>query len=90
MEFVRRQTTRMIDPESGYDDPEEGNRIEEAALRINNKVNPRAKPTRNYLNENVSEIIMKALYELDQCRPENPVEFFAYYLLKHNPEVNSS
>ena len=87
MEGLRRQTMRQIDPECGYDDPEEGNFAEEAALRISNKINPRAKPTRNYLNDNVSEIVLKALYELDQCRPENPAEFFAYYLLKHNPEV---
>ena len=37
------------------------------------------------MNENLSELVMKGLYELNQCRPENPVEFFAYYLLKHNP-----
>ena len=89
MENIRRQTARYIDPESGYEDPEEGARAEEAALRISNKINPRARPTKDYLNETVSEIILKALYELDQCRPENPVEFFAYYLLKHNPEVNN-
>lgn len=86
MEGLRRQTLRQIDPESGYDDSEEGARAEEAAMRISNKINPRARPTRNYLNDTVSEIILKALHELDQCRPENPVEFFAYYLLKHNPE----
>lgn len=89
MEHLRRQTVRMIDPESGYDDPEEGNKAEEAVMRISNKINPRAKPTRNYLNDTVSEIILKALYELDQCRPDNPVEFFAYYLLKHNPKHNN-
>lgn len=86
MEGLRRQTIRQLDPESGYDDAEEGNKAEEAALRISNKINPRARPTRAYLNDNVSEIILKALHELDQCRPENPVEFFSYYLLKHNPE----
>ncbi|OMJ91355.1 hypothetical protein SteCoe_6151 [Stentor coeruleus] len=89
MEHLRRQTVRMIDPESGYDDPDEGNRAEEAVIIISNKINPRAKPTRNYLNDNASEIILKALYELDQCRPDNPVEFFAYYLMKHNPKHNN-
>lgn len=89
MESIRRQTMRYIDPESGYEDQEEGSRAEEAALKISNKINPRARPTKDYLNETVSEIVLKALYELDQCRPENPVEFFAYYLLKHNPEVNN-
>jgi protein dpy-30 len=87
MDNRRRNTIRQIDPESGYDDPEEGLRAEEAAMKISNKINPRARPTRNYLNDTVSEIVLKALFELDQCRPDNPVEFFAYYLLKHNPEV---
>lgn len=86
MELLRKQTMRSIDPESGYEDPEEGNKAEEAVLKISNKINPRAKPTRDYLNDTISEIVLKALYELDQCRPDNPVEFFAYYLLKHSPK----
>lgn len=28
---------------------------------------------------------MKALTEVCEARPENPLEFVAYYILKHNP-----
>ena len=34
---------------------------------------------------------MRALQEVCEARPENPLEFVAYYLLKHNPnrkEIN--
>ena len=31
------------------------------------------------------ELLLRALHDLDQIRPEDPLEFFAYYLLKHNP-----
>ncbi|CAG9331066.1 unnamed protein product [Blepharisma stoltei] len=81
---MKSKSMRMIDPECGYDNPEEGLKAEETAQRINNKLNPKIMPTRTYLNSTVSEIVLKALSELDQCRPSNPVEFFAYYLLKHN------
>ena len=28
---------------------------------------------------------MKALSEVCKARPDNPIEFVAYYILKHNP-----
>ena len=83
----RTRSLRMIDPEAGYDDPEAGARAEEIALSIDTSINPRAMPTRNYINDNLSELILKGLSELEQCRPENHAEFFAYYLLKHNPNT---
>mmetsp|Transcript_11817 Transcript_11817/g.17291 ORF Transcript_11817/g.17291 Transcript_11817/m.17291 type:complete len:97 (-) Transcript_11817:198-488(-) len=86
---TKTKTLRALDPESGYDDPQEGLRAEEIALRLNNKLNPKVLPTREYLDSEVSELVMKALHDLDQVRPENPVEFFAYYLLKHNPNAQA-
>ena len=29
---------------------------------------------------------MKALTECAKARPDNPLEFVAYYILKHNPD----
>ena len=84
-QFVKARSLRMIDPEAGYDDPIAGARAEEIALSIDTSINPRALPTRNYINDNLSELIIKGLHEVHQCRPENPAEFLAYYLLKHNP-----
>ena len=78
-------SVRILDPESAYDDVEEGLAAEKLANTVDNSINPRILPTRAYLDTAVSELLLKALYDLDQCRPEDPVEFFAYYLLKHNP-----
>ena len=39
-----------------------------------------------YLEATVTPTVMKALQEVCEARPENPLEFVAYYLLKHNPD----
>lgn len=85
--ILRGKSIRSIDPESGYDNPEEALSAEEQALLIDTSISPKVLPTRDYINSTLSEVILKGLHELDVCRPENPVEFFAYYLLKHNPNT---
>ena len=42
-------------------------------------------PTKIYLEATVVPTVMRALQEVCEARPENPLEFVAYYLLKHNP-----
>ena len=37
------------------------------------------------MEQTISPTVMKALSELCRARPENPIEFVAYYILKHNP-----
>ena len=83
-------SVRILDPESAYDDVEEGLAAERLANTVDNSINPRILPTRAYLDSSVSDLLLKALYDLDQCRPDDPVEFFAYYLLKHNPLAKKS
>ncbi len=41
--------------------------------------------TRDYLDTTFSDILLRACDALSKCRPEDPVEFLAYFLLKHNP-----
>lgn len=41
---------------------------------------------RAYLDQTVIPIVLKALTEMTQKRPDNPIEFVANYLLKNNPE----
>ncbi len=77
------RSQRILDPESDYDDPMEGRTAEKIASEVQTQINFRALPTRAYINATVAETVLKALSELDKCRPDNPVEFFAYYLLKH-------
>ena len=42
-------------------------------------------PTKAYLEATIVPTVMKALTEVCEARPENPLEFVAYYILKHNP-----
>ena len=44
-----------------------------------------ALPTKMYLDQTVVPTVMMALQEVCEARPENPLEFVAYYILKHNP-----
>ena len=54
--------------------------MSQSSLHIN------ALPTKMYLEKTVTPTVMKALQEVCEARPENPLEFVAYYLLKHNPD----
>ena len=40
----------------------------------------------HYLQSNVMPLLLKSMGELAKVKPENPIEFIAKYLLKHNPE----
>ena len=42
-------------------------------------------PTKAYLEATIIPTVLRALTEVSQARPDNPLEFVAYYLLKHNP-----
>jgi hypothetical protein len=74
-----------LDPEGGYEDPDEGFRAELAAMTGLPRVNVNALPTKAYLEATITPTVMRALHEVCHARPENPLEFVAYYLLKHNP-----
>ena len=51
------------------------------------KINVNALPTQAYLDATVVPTVMRALHEVCQARPDNPLEFVAYYILKHNPHA---
>lgn len=42
-------------------------------------------PVRTYLDETVVPVMMQALAAVSRERPEDPVDFVAQYLLRHNP-----
>ena len=49
------------------------------------RINVNALPTQAYLEATIVPTVMRALHEVCNARPENPLEFVAYYILKHNP-----
>lgn len=54
------------------------------------KINVNALPTQAYLEATIVPTVMRALHEVCHARPENPLEFVAYYILKHNPNRKSA
>lgn len=45
-------------------------------------------PSRNYLMKFVMPTLTKAMHECTKVRPEDPVDFIAEYLFKHNPQFD--
>ena len=56
-----------------------------AAMTGQPKVNVNALPSKAYLEATIVPTVMRALHEVCHARPDNPLEFVAYYILKHNP-----
>lgn len=48
------------------------------------------KPLRPYLEENISEVLQKALKELDEKRPDNPLEYLGKYLISYAERTGQS
>ncbi|GLC61486.1 hypothetical protein PLESTB_001761800 [Pleodorina starrii] len=69
--------------------PEAVKAAEKAAVGVHKKINLAAVPIRQYLEATVVPVLMQGMQALCKERPDNPVEFLAYYLLSHNPQPNS-
>ena len=80
------QRAQYLDPEGGYADAKAGFEAEKKAVMGVPPLHVNTLPTKMYLDATVTPTVMKALQEVCEARPENPLEFIAYYLLKHNPE----
>ena len=74
-----------LDPEGGYPNAEVGRVAELAAMTRQAPVSVNQLPTKQYLESTITPTVLKALTEVAAARPDNPLEFVAYYLLKHNP-----
>ena len=75
-----------MDPEGGYSNPSLGLMAEKKAMMSTAPLHINALPTKMYLDATVTPTVMAALQEVCEARPENPLEFVAYYILKHNPD----
>ncbi|KAG2492338.1 hypothetical protein HYH03_009288 [Edaphochlamys debaryana] len=69
--------------------PEAVKAAEKAAIGVHKKINLAAAPIRQYLEATVVPVLMQGMQALCKERPDNPVEFLAYYLLSHNPQPNT-
>ena len=73
-----------LDPQGGYADEEVGRQAELAAMTKQAPISQNNLPTKAYLEQSITPTVMKALSEVCKARPDNPLEFVAYYMLKHN------
>ncbi len=77
-----------IDPDTAFDDEAEGLSAEKRALNFINENHVNILPTREYMERTLLKPLLQALTIAGKERPDNPVEFVAYYLLKHNPKAD--
>lgn len=58
----------------------------QATVSTTNREKLLALPTRSYLDETVVPVMMQALAAVARDRPEDPIDYVAHFLLKHNPK----
>mmetsp|Transcript_19699 Transcript_19699/g.35073 ORF Transcript_19699/g.35073 Transcript_19699/m.35073 type:complete len:106 (+) Transcript_19699:122-439(+) len=68
-----------------YPNPREGMAAEKLATEERPAPGMHDIPLRQYLDSYVIPTLLPGLNTVAEERPENPVEYLAYYLLKNNP-----
>merc|ERR1719247_3297976 len=68
-----------------YPAPREGLAAEKLATEVRPPLGMHDIPLRQYLDTYVVPSLLPGLNTVAEERPDNPVEFLAYYLLKNNP-----
>merc|ERR1719235_703201 len=68
-----------------YANPREGVAAEKIAVEARPQPGMHDIPLRQYLDTYVVPTLLPGMNHVAEERPDNPVEFLAYYLLKNNP-----
>eukprot|EP00930_Biecheleria_cincta_P007642 TRINITY_DN108889_c0_g1_i1.p1 TRINITY_DN108889_c0_g1~~TRINITY_DN108889_c0_g1_i1.p1 ORF type:complete len:105 (+),score=24.89 TRINITY_DN108889_c0_g1_i1:82-396(+) len=68
-----------------YPNPREGLAAEKLAMQERPPLDMHDMPLRQYLDTYVVPTLLPGMNACAEERPENPVEWLAYYLLKNNP-----
>eukprot|EP00287_Rhodomonas_sp_CCMP768_P012714 CAMPEP_0196719824 /NCGR_PEP_ID=MMETSP1091-20130531/2751_1 /TAXON_ID=302021 /ORGANISM="Rhodomonas sp., Strain CCMP768" /LENGTH=93 /DNA_ID=CAMNT_0042060889 /DNA_START=177 /DNA_END=458 /DNA_ORIENTATION=- len=71
---------------SAPENPDQAALAEKAATEAQEKIDAQALPIRTYLDQTVVPILLQGLSDLVKTRPDDPVEYLAAYLMKHNPK----
>eukprot|EP00656_Telonema_subtile_P005694 TRINITY_DN1259_c0_g1_i1.p2 TRINITY_DN1259_c0_g1~~TRINITY_DN1259_c0_g1_i1.p2 ORF type:complete len:107 (-),score=30.74 TRINITY_DN1259_c0_g1_i1:348-668(-) len=74
------------DMRAGYDNAEQGQSAEAAAMNLQSTVDLQALPIRAYLDHTVVPVLMQGLSALVKERPANATVFLAQYLLDNDPQ----
>jgi hypothetical protein len=66
---------------------EEASRLEAIQQQERQLLELRKEPLKKYLMENVIPILTQGLIEVCEVRPEDPIDYLAEWLFRHNPEL---
>ena len=75
-----------VDPDTAFDDQIEAFNAEKKALNFINQNSDNILPTKEYIEKTLLKLLLEGLTIISKERPDNPMEFLAYYMLKHNPK----
>eukprot|EP01025_Chloroclados_australasicus_P055425 TRINITY_DN6707_c0_g2_i1.p2 TRINITY_DN6707_c0_g2~~TRINITY_DN6707_c0_g2_i1.p2 ORF type:complete len:183 (+),score=22.19 TRINITY_DN6707_c0_g2_i1:161-709(+) len=75
-------------PAPVFPHPDAAKKAEQAATQASahTDANAKAANVRQYLEQTVVPLLLQGMQELAKERPEDPVEYLAAYMLKHNPK----
>ncbi|KAM3919809.1 adenylate kinase 7 isoform 2-T2 [Leptodactylus fuscus] len=62
-------------------------RLEEVKRQEHEMLEAQSVPLRNYLMKNIMPTLIEGLNECCKVRPDDPVDYLAEYLFKHNPQI---
>mmetsp|Transcript_6702 Transcript_6702/g.16380 ORF Transcript_6702/g.16380 Transcript_6702/m.16380 type:complete len:99 (+) Transcript_6702:95-391(+) len=75
----------MAQASQAYPSPAEGVAAEKIATEARPPLSIHDLPLRQYMDQYVVPTLLQGLNTVAEERPDNPVEYLAYYLLKNNP-----
>jgi protein dpy-30 len=78
--------TGFTPPAPAFPTADAAKKVEETAKKAKVEASAKAMPSRQYLESSVVPILMQGMQELAKERPEDPVQYLAAYLIKHNPK----
>lgn len=73
-------------PAPAFPQPDAAKKAEQIAKKAKVEVSEKAVPARQYLESTVVPTLMQGMQELAKERPDDPVQYLAAYLIKHNPK----
>ena len=76
-------------PAPAFPQADAAKKAEQVAKKAKIEVSEKAVPTRQYLESTVVPILMQGMQELTKERPDDPVQYLAAYLIKHNPKKSA-
>ena len=83
------ETQAKAPPAPAFPPADAAKKAEETAQKADAEAGSKAVTSRQYLEGSVVPLLMQGMQELAKERPEDPVQYLAAYLVKHNSKNSS-